>query len=442
MRSWPGTVPMTNLAPPLLADHPLRAALNDEVHARPPEALRAPLIASFLAMYSPDGDRAAEWAHLARLAEQHGVHLDGPPRIHLSLELGAFRLRFERHSEFARYKFIVTGDDGGPFERTALSRVPADWVAALAGKIMVATHVSVLKHGGSAPDYDDLAARCFDGNTLIAAEVGDGAAIAMTDFRVRADRFGRLLLIDRSLTPRQLGRMLQRLLEIDSYRMMALLALPVARELAPFLTRAEAELTAITASLGGAREQDEPQLLERLTQLGASIESRIAVNDFRFGAAAAYWGLVQQRIADLREVRIPGLQTFREFIELRLAPAMNTCRTMEQREESLSARTARANQLLATRVDISHERQNQALLESMNRRASVQLRLQQTVEGLSVAAVTYYAAGLVGYCAKGLKAAGMHLDPEITVAICVPILAAVTALGVARIHRMVQRSGH
>ncbi len=433
---------MTAVTSPPLADHPLRAALNDEVHARPPEALVAPLMASFLALYSPDGDRETEWAHLVRLAQRHGVRLDGPPRIHLSLDLGAFRLRFERHSEFVRYKFIVTGDDGGPFERTALSSVPADWVAALAGTIMVATHVSVLKDRDTTIHYDEIAGRWFDGNTLIAAEVGDEAAVAVTDFHVRADGFGRLLLIDRSLTPRQLGRMLQRLLEIDSYRMMALLALPVARELGPFLIRAEAELTAITAALGGARETDEPQLLERLTQLGAALESRIAANDFRFGAAAAYWELVQQRIAELREIRIAGQQTFREFIERRLAPAMNTCRTMAQREESLSARTARANQLLATRVDISHERQNQALLESMNRRGSLQLRLQQTVEGLSVAAVTYYAAGLVGYCAKGLKAAGMQLDPEIIVAISVPILAAITALAVARIHRMVARSGH
>ena len=433
---------MTSPVPSMPADHPLRAVLNDEVHARPPESLVAPLTASFLALYSPDGDRAAEWAHLSLLAARHGVRLDGPPRIHLSLDLGAFRLRFERHSEFARYKFILTGDDGGRFERTALSRVPADWVAGLGGKVMVATHVSVMKLAGTAPDYDALTHRWFDGNALIAAEVGEGAAIAVTDFRVRADGFGRLLLLDRSLTPRQMGRMLQRLLEIDSYRMMALLALPEARALAPFLTRAEAELTAITAALGGAREEDEPQLLERLTQLGASIESRIAINDFRFGAAAAYYALVQQRIAELREVRIPGLQTFREFTERRLAPAMNTCRTMEQREESLSARTARANQLLATRVDISHERQNQALLESMNQRASVQLRLQQTVEGLSVAAVTYYAAGLVGYCAKGLKAAGLHIDTELTVGMSIPIIAAITALGVAKIHRMVERSGH
>lgn len=433
---------MRTPAPTMPADHPLRGALNDEVHARPPEALSAPLAASFLALYSPDGDRAAEWAHLAALAARHGVTLEGPPRSHLSLDLGPFRLRFERHSEFARYKFIVRDGAPEPFQTLAISAVPGDWLAALAGQTMVATHVSIRKLAGPVPDTDDLASRHFDSNALIAAEVGDGAAVALTDFRVRADGFGRLLIYDRQLTPRQMGRMLQRLLEIDAYRMMALLALPVARELGPFLASCEAELNAITAALTGASEADEPALLERLTHLEAAIESRIAGNDFRFSAATAYWGLVQQRIAELRETRIPGLQTFREFIERRLAPAMNTCRTMDTRQESLSARAARANELLATRVDISHERQNQRLLESMDRRASVQLRLQTTVEGLSVAAITYYAAGLVGYLAKGAKAAGLYLDVEIATAISIPVIAIVAAYGVSRVHRMVARAGH
>ena len=70
----------------------------------------------------------------------------------------------------------------------------------------------------------------------------------------------------------------------------------------------------------------------------------------------------------------------------------------------MSERVARATQLLSTRVDIARSRQNQAVLEQMNRRTKLQLRLQQTVEGLSVAAITYYIVGLTGYAAKGLNA--------------------------------------
>ena len=180
-------------------------------------------------------------------------------------------------------------------------------------------------------------------------------------------------------------------------------------------------------------------MLDRLTRLEAQIESRESLNDYRFAAAAAYYELVQRRIAELREKRIPGLQTFSDFTERRLAPAMNTCRATSARQEHLSERVARANQLLATRVDITRERQNQALLESMNRRAKAQLKLQQTVEGLSVAAVTYYIVGLVGYGTKGLKAVGVGVNPELAMALSIPLIAGLAGFGINRIKQTITR---
>ena len=154
-------------------------------------------------------------------------------------------------------------------------------------------------------------------------------------------------------------------------------------------------------------------LLDRLTRLEAEIERLAADTHFRFSAACAYYDLVLQRIAELREERIHGLQTFREFVERRLAPAMNTCRAVcGAPGEPGSQRMARATQLLSTRVDVTRERQNQAVLELMNRRAKMQLRLQQTVEGLSVVAITYYLSSLVGYLAKGLRGGGPRHRPQ------------------------------
>jgi uncharacterized membrane-anchored protein len=221
--------------------------------------------------------------------------------------------------------------------------------------------------------------------------------------------------------------------------MMASLALPVARDLAPLLTRGEQELAKITAALVSAKAEDEPSLLDRLTRLGAEIDSREAASHYRFSAANAYYELVQRRIADLRENRLEGIQLFQEFTERRLAPAMNTLRAVALRQESLTERLARAVQLLSTRVDITRERQNQNVLESMNRRVKLQLRLQQTVEGLSVAAVTYYVVGLVGYAAKGVKATGIEINPDIAIAVSIPVIAALTAYGVHRIRRVVRR---
>jgi len=149
---------------------------------------------------------------------------------------------------------------------------------------------------------------------------------------------------------------------------------------------------------------------------------------------------VQRRIEELRETRIQGMQNFREFTERRLAPAMNTCQAVSSRLDSLSQRVARATQLLSTRVDVSRERQNQRVLESMNRRAEAQLRLQQTVEGLSVAAITYYIVGLVGYAAKGLRGAGLDVNPDLAMGISIPVVVLIVALGMRKVRRVVLRA--
>jgi uncharacterized membrane-anchored protein len=416
-------------------DHPLRRELHDEVHARPPETLTAPLRLTFLALVSDSSHRDCELAHVRALATRYGVELPAQGVTHCSVDCGTFRLKWERHSEFTRYKFMVTGAMADPFAESALAAVPADWLSELSGTVMVAAHAALLGDEARALP-ETLAAQLFRGNTLVGAGIADGAAEAFTDFRLH-DGFSRLLVVDHGMSPRQAGRMMQRLLEIETYRMMALLALPVAHQLTPYLTRSEHELSEITNHLAESSEADEPVLLDRLTRLQAGIESRQSENTYRFAAAEAYYELVQQRIAELREVRIQGLQTLQEFTERRLAPAMNTCLAAASRQESLSQRVARATQLLSTRVDVTSEKQNRAVLESMNRRAAMQLRLQQTVEGLSVAAITYYVVGLVGYAAKGAHAAGLPISPEITMAVSIPVVLTLTALGVRKLRKIV-----
>jgi uncharacterized membrane-anchored protein len=279
-----------------------------------------------------------------------------------------------------------------------------------------------------------LAARHFGGNVLVGAGVAEGAGQAFTDFRLH-DGFTRLLVLDRSFTPRQAGRMVQRLVELEIYRMLALLALPVAQRLGPFLATSERELSEITARLADCADADEPALLDRLTRLAAGIERQQSENAYRFAAGGAYHQLVQRRIATLREVRLPGLQTFQEFIDRRVLPAMSTVSAVAARQESLSGRLARATQLLSTRVDVTREKQNLAVLASMDRRAAVQLRLQETVEGLSAAAITYYIVGLVGYAAKGGKALGLPLNPEVVMALSIPVALLLVVVGVRQIRK-------
>ncbi len=423
-------------------NHPQRLELNDEVHARPPGALHAPSRISYLALVSPPTAREEEWHRVRALAAMRGVEAPAARVNHFSADFGGFMLRFERHGEFARYMFVAPAGGEAPFDPPALAAVPADFVAGLPGRIIVAAHGALVPEGPDDGDFEALAARWFDGNALVGSIVGDGAATALTDFRVRTDGFSRFLVIDQHATGRQAGRIVQRVLEIDTYRMMALLALPIARDLNPFFADCERELSQVTLVLESAGHEDEAQLLDRLTRLEAQIEVRAAENDYRFAAAAAYYDLVQRRIAELRERRLPSLQTFEEFTERRLAPAMNTCRTAANRQELLSQRVARANQLLATRVDITREQQNQDLLEAMNRRGKAQLKLQQTVEGLSIAAVTYYVVGLIGHVVGGIEALGYRVKPELVMAVSIPIIAGLAAVGINRIRHAIARKAH
>ncbi|WP_375462105.1 DUF3422 family protein [uncultured Enterovirga sp.] len=416
-------------------DHPLRAELNGEVHARPPEALRAPVQVSYLALLQTPAQRDEETRCLTDLARGLGLAPPAADANHFSGDLGTFRLRWERHTEYSRYMFVAEGAGSEPFDSTALDRVPEDFIARLPGEVIAASHAEV-RIGGQ-ETLETLSRRSFGVSVLIGSEIGGTATTAVTDFRIHAGGFSRFLIADHDLTPQETGRLLQRLLEIDTYKTLALLAFPVSRALTPFLGRAERELAAITTSLAAGREADEATLLGRLTQLEAEIESRGAENHFRFSAAAAYYDLVQQRIGELREARIAGMQTFGEFVERRLAPAMNTCRAAAARQEALAGRVARATQLLSTRIDVTRSEQNQDVLRSMNRRAKLQLRLQETVEGLSIAAVTYYVVGLVSYAVKGLKPVGIDLNPDLAMAASIPVVLLLAAIRIRRIRKSV-----
>ena len=421
-------------------NHPHRRSLNDEVHARPPEALVAPLRLSYLVLFS-GGDRAKEIAALKSLTDQFGGLPPAPDQSHYSADLGPFRLKWERHTEFARYTFIVRGAETRPFAEPAINAVPADWLAQLPGETICATHATVLKRAKPDPKYEAIATAYFNGNPMLGSRISGGGGTAYTDFRLHDGGFCRLLVHDHGMTPRQAGRLVQRILEIDTYRIMALLALPVARQMSPLLSASETELALIANKLTSATEEDEPLLLERLTKLESEMESRQNETQFRFSASLAYHDLVEQRIDELREERIEGLQTFREFNDRRLAPAMATCRSAARRQASLSERVARAIMVLSTRVSVTREKQNQSVLKSMDRRADLQLRLQQTVEGLSVAAITYYIVGLVGYGAKGLKAAGWSLDPDIVMGASIPLVILLVWLGLRRFHRSLRGTG-
>ena len=424
---------------PLPAEYELRHILANEVHARPPTPLRAPERAAHFALIVEESDREKELAALEALGARLGVPVTRPPSNHLFVDFGAFRLKWERHTEITEYTFFCRAQgEGGP-----LLGVPGDWLSALPGKMLVAAWLDFVAADSERPDVEQVRKR-LGARPLIGAAIEGGAAWAFTDLLVHPDGFSRFLVIDRSLREEQAGRLVQRLLEIEVYRMAALLAFPLAKTLSALLGEREQRLVRLTAELKDVPESrsadDDARLLASLGALAAEVEESLAASSFRFSASRAYYELVRRRITELREERLPGVQTLAEFMERRLAPAMATCEAVMRRHEELSERVARASQLLRTRVEVAREEQNQALLASMNRRAKLQLRLQQTVEGLSIAAITYYGAGIVAYLAKAARSAGMPIDADLAAAASIPLVALLVWAGLRRLRREIART--
>jgi uncharacterized membrane-anchored protein len=211
----------------------------------------------------------------------------------------------------------------------------------------------------------------------------------------------------------------------------------LAKTLAVQLTQSELQLVDINDRLERKTDKDEV-LLDHLAGLAAQVESTTAENSFRFSAARAYDAIVQQRIAEMREQPLSGIQTVGEFMQRRLAPAMATVNATSDRLSALAERVARASHLLRTRVDIATETHNQQLLEQLTKGQATQLRLQTTVEGLSIAAISYYVVSLTFYIGKALEAYGVKISTEMLAGFSTPIVLFVCWRMVQKIHRSLQ----
>jgi uncharacterized membrane-anchored protein len=418
-----------------LRDHPLRQALTNEVHARPPVTLAAPARASMLAMLSGEGGAALDREQLNRLCAWSGAPRPPPDATHFHVFMGSFQLRWERHTEFSTWTIYRPGSFTDAFAEPALAALPPDWVAALPGELLVGIHLAIQDRAHPLPTPGQLTA-IFGSDKYVGAAMAGGAATAWTDFRIHGDDFGRILVHDHACTPGQIGRLTQRLFEIETYRMLALLALPLARAVLPRLAGIETELADLTTEFADLQTLEaEGHALDRLTALAARTERIVSETSYRFSAADAYHALVERRIEELREVRIEGLQTVGEFMQRRLLPAIETCDAVGRRGDILSQRVGRANSLLRTRVEVALERVNADLLRSMDRRAGLQLRLQQTVEGLSVAAISYFAIGITSHVLSALHANGVRVDAEQAEIVAIPLVLGAVLFNWWRIRR-------
>jgi uncharacterized membrane-anchored protein len=397
--------------------HDQRERLLAEVHARPATPVTPPMLATRISALSgqdgADGDRA----HMAALCRRFGQPEPSPTMRWSSLEAGRWQLRWERHSEFSSWTaFRKPGDN--PAE-TAMEDVPRDWIDGIPGTVLAYTTLRLT-------DARRAGAGAARDGAIIGSELMGGSARIYTDLHTDADGMTRYDVEVTRADPQLTGRLTLMLLEIETYRLMALLAFPLAGEAAVRLRTLEAEAGSLAARLSeNLGIDDDRALLTRLVSLSGETEALNARTSFRFAAAAAYHDILLNRIAGLHEAPLPGFQTLGEFMERRLGPAMKTCESVAQRETAVIERIARAGEMLDTRVELVTQKINADLLASMNKRAEAQLRLQQTVEGLSVVAMAYYALSLLGYPLAAVAANLPGFDAKVASGVlALPVLAA------------------
>lgn len=408
-------------------DHPDRQAIAEELHARPVDIIDGPARVRRLVFVAPPqgGVEALITGFNAFCAERgfepmpRGVRQAG-------FVSGTRAVTWEFHTEFVTITWRAPLDDRENWPTDIGIEVAAD------AQLIAATRIDVIAE----PEIPARLIPQFKLSSLCVSLVEDGAAQIATDYVADADGFTRIEFAAGGLTPLRRSILVRRLLEVDTYRGMTMLALPLARRTAPELAEAERDLTAQIETLGAATTSEAIQssldALHRLSIRSGQLSERLG---YRFAAAQAYGHILAARLDGLRELPTPLGSTITRYVGNRVDPAVATCSAMEKRLESLTAKIERAIELLNVRIGLDLQIQNKSVLETIARTAQSQFRLQATVEGLSVIAISYYALGILSYVLAGpLEFA--HFDKALAVSLAAPVTILVVWLAVRRLRRM------
>jgi uncharacterized membrane-anchored protein len=422
-------------------EHTDRRDLNDEVHARPPLRIAEPAIVTHLAYQTGEQGAARDFDHLTALCRQFATPVPPPGARQWLITTDDRVIRWERHTEFATLTHL-TADSDPAKPWPDLPGALVTLMETLPAPCLVAVNLRIESAAASPAASPERLGAIFSAGDLVGATIGGADAEAWTDFRIAEDGFSRILIRNRSLTAGRLGRMVQRLLEIETYRMMALLGLSTARTTGPELARMERQLSDIVSrtaiaspNVGGADDNDH-KLLDELTGLAAESVALASRSRYRFSATAAYADLVEDRLEELREGRIEGYQRIGVFLDRRFRPAIKTCSASLRRQDELAQGIAQASNMLRTRVDVKLEEQNGALLRAMEERSRAQLRIQQAVEGLSVFAISYYLLAILKILSDGLFPESDH---RLLGAIAVPVVLAAVWFSIRRLRHALKK---
>jgi uncharacterized membrane-anchored protein len=434
---------MRELANIDIKSHPLRAALYDELHIRPFHIVSTPQKISYLAIKAQKQEQEQAFELLCELCRQYNLNQPDVKAAGFLENFGGFSLQWERHVEF--YSITVMqpcepSDD--PFAHPAIKLLPANWLAQQPGEVVAAFHMAVVDK--SFPLVGGDLCRHFEGHPVSISETLNEKATFYTAFHLHGDGFGRFIVRNHGMPDEQMGRLTRRLTEMESYRLFAMMALPLAKQIVPQLAEMDRQLAKILAELPKKESvEGERDLLVKLTGLESRLETWRAETNRRFSGAKAYHEMVQERLERISEKKVPGYPPLGEFMRRRLDPALRTCSSVHNWMEDLSQRIERACELLRTRINLTLQEQNRTLLATMNRRSRLQFRLQETVEGLSVVAISYYLVGLIKYLLDGLPLKTWGLSKGALLAGSIPLVLGVVLWLTRRIkHRLIKQPGH
>lgn len=423
---------------PLFEEHELRRTVVKEMHLRCWPSIAPPsYIIQLLRVGDPADpslDQALTLPRNAVCDQTHDRHLSG-------VFAGNVSFTCETHSEATTTTLFASVDASEISAR--LDQLPQlqdalVWACAMPGKVIRATRILICE---DEPQAEALISQTsFNQHELVSCHIGTTAtntgARIWSDFHIRDDGFGMVVIAANDLLPSELARVTQRLQELGNYRNLALLGLPIAREGWIVLDAIERDLSRLANDILDA-ETDDDRLLDEITSISVRLTKRASDSDFRMDATQAYGAIVNDRLADLNPRSCGGYLSLADFTQRRLLPALRTCDAHKRRAAQLDARAQQFAALLRTRIDMRIERQNAMVLESMERNSARQLRLQQLVEGLSVVALSYYTISLLAHVLEGAEHV-FGIDPGMAIALATPLVVALVWLTMrqakARLH--------
>ena len=394
-----------------LTDHPMRDRIVSEMHLRRLPPLMAPCRLTQVVLLVEPTDREEELRGVRDLAAETGESQVFERHARGALSATEHWI-WERHSE-ASTLTLIAEVDGAPIDLGGHNARGRGWLTASPGLVIRAVKIVVGVDEASV----STAVQSLDQEEVISCR--QGRARIWSDFKVHGDGWGRLVIAAGGSHPADLGRLVQRVQELGNYRNMALLALPMVQAESARLDRMETDLVVVSKRL--TETQNEDSMLDEISRLGSEVADLTAATAFRLGAMKAYAGIVSDRLRDLACTPVEGCQPLDDFIDRRLTPATRTCLAFSERLEALATRLERATALLRTRIELRVQAQNTALLSSVERTGSRQLKLQHLVEGLSVVAVSYYALGILAYVIKP-SAIRLGMSPDLAQAVALPFV--------------------